>query len=764
MKTESPLALVSYGPESSITTDSLAGPNIATSVQTQMRFGYRHEDLADEPFEMLMAERFRNYHAAHESTAGARPTGTLLEFPIQISPASSLKTDEGNTVSAIEDVSDLERTQELHSDVEFERVVSRLVETFTDLAIDCIDGEITNGLKAIAEVLDLDGAAILLTDLNAKNGTISHWWGREGVPPPPAGNIDELDPWLSRRIINREIVCASAPKDLPEEAVAERNYIRSAGLKSWLEIPLEVGAEQHGRMSTSTFHRFQTWDSRLVSRFQQAGDVFASAVARKRAAEALGGSEERFRILADSVPIKLWMSGRDKLCSFVNQIWLAFTGQVIQKEQRRIWPIVGASFTVLLLLLPLFGWLVLRQTERTQARTKELQRSYQLVDVAITDIRSSLYKVDEMIGASSRPLDINSVGLQIMDIHRRIDHNSETLSALLDPKDRDQLVALRGSLDLYWETVDRRLRGLSSAEVSSPGRDQGLPNEVLRIAERIDALNEKNLWRDIQEIEGEQSSVREFATKSAFLLFALEFAIACMSTAYLFRFETISTRVKTRADKAESELRRLSNQLILVQEEERRTISRELHDEVGQVLTGLRMELGTLTYGSPDEVFHVRLQSLKQLAEQALHSVRDLALLLRPSMLDDLGLEPALRWQAKEFSHRTGVPVAVTIQSRLDRFPEPICICLYRIIQEALTNCAKHAKAHRVALTIKVEEGVVFASVQDDGIGLDAKHLQQTQGLGLLGMGERVRALQGHVAVTSRPGTGTLVKLSLPVA
>jgi signal transduction histidine kinase len=430
---------------------------------------------------------------------------------------------------------------------------------------------------------------------------------------------------------------------------------------------------------------------------------------------------------------------------------------------RRIWPIVCASFALLLLLLPLFGWLVLRQAERIRVRTKDLQRTYQLVDVAVTDVRSNVYKVDEMIGASSRPLNINSVALPIADLHRRTDHDFETLSTLLDPKDRDQLLALHRTLDLYWESIDEHLKDLSSAKTSSPIRDQGLQNEVLRIAERIDALNEESLWRELQVIEGQQASVREFATKAAFLLFALEFAIAFMSTAYLFRFETIATRVKARADKAESELRRLSNQLILVQEEERRIISRELHDEVGQVLTGLRMELGTLSYGKSDEVFRIRLESVKELTEKALLSVRNLALLLRPSMLDDLGLEPALRWQAKEFSRRTGVPVSVTIRSSLDQFPEPIRICLYRIIQEALTNCSKHAKAHRVALTIKAEGGVVFASVQDDGIGFDAQHLQQTQGLGLLGMEERVRALQGHVTVTSRPGTGTLVNLSLPV-
>jgi signal transduction histidine kinase len=430
---------------------------------------------------------------------------------------------------------------------------------------------------------------------------------------------------------------------------------------------------------------------------------------------------------------------------------------------RRIWPIVGASFAALLLLLPLFAWLVSREAGQIRARTKEVERTYQLVDDAITDVRTNIHKVDAMMSAESGLLDITSIRSRIAEIHRATDRDCATLSSLLGANEREQLLVLRRSLDLYWESVDQSLAETrADAEAILPRREQNLPEGVLRIAERIDALNEVRLWREEQEIESQQASVRQFAAGATLLLFVLELAIALMSTAYLARFERISTGEKARAEKAELELRRLSNQLILVQEEERRTISRELHDEVGQVLTGLRMELGALAYGKTDDAFRVRLESVKRLAEEALLSVRNLALLLRPSMLDDLGLEPALRWQAKEFSHRTGVPVSVTIQSKLDLLPEPVRICLYRIIQEALTNCAKHAAAHRVTLTIEVEGDFVCASIQDDGKGFDAEGLQ-TQGLGLLGMWERVRALQGQVSVTSQPGTGTLVSLRLPM-
>jgi signal transduction histidine kinase len=132
-------------------------------------------------------------------------------------------------------------------------------------------------------------------------------------------------------------------------------------------------------------------------------------------------------------------------------------------------------------------------------------------------------------------------------------------------------------------------------------------------------------------------------------------------------------------------------------------------------------------------------------------------------MLDDLGLEPALRWQAKEFSRRSEIPVAVDIQGNIDTLPETIRICLYRAIQEALTNCIKHAEAGRVTVTVKQQEDLVSASVQDNGKGFDANRLH-TQGLGLVGMEERVRALQGQLTVSSQPGEGTLVSLALPLS
>jgi signal transduction histidine kinase len=134
---------------------------------------------------------------------------------------------------------------------------------------------------------------------------------------------------------------------------------------------------------------------------------------------------------------------------------------------------------------------------------------------------------------------------------------------------------------------------------------------------------------------------------------------------------------------------------------------------------------------------------------------------VRPAMLDDLGLQPALQWQAKDFSRRHGIPASVSIQGELDGLPESHRLCLYRAVQEAMTNCGKHADAKRVSVTIKQEDNRVYVSVRDDGRGFDPSRIS-THGLGLLGMKERVRALEGNIKVTSTPGQGTLLALELP--
>jgi len=155
------------------------------------------------------------------------------------------------------------------------------------------------------------------------------------------------------------------------------------------------------------------------------------------------------------------------------------------------------------------------------------------------------------------------------------------------------------------------------------------------------------------------------------------------------------------------------------------------------------------------------LDSIKGLAEKTVNQVRDLALLLRPSMLDDLGLAPALNWHARETSKRTGLNVVVKADDAIDSLPDEHRTCIYRLVQEAVNNAVRHANARAVEVSVRKEGRKVDVTVQDDGAGFDTRFMR---GLGLLGMEERVRRLGGRLKIGSEPGRGTLVHAVLPVA
>jgi signal transduction histidine kinase len=222
-------------------------------------------------------------------------------------------------------------------------------------------------------------------------------------------------------------------------------------------------------------------------------------------------------------------------------------------------------------------------------------------------------------------------------------------------------------------------------------------------------------------------------------------------------------KLERQSQAAESELRLLSGQLRTAQEEERKHLSRELHDQVGQMLTGLRMELAGIARVLADSESEIssRIARAKGTVEQTLRIVRNIAMLLRPSMLDDLGLSPALAWLVKEMSRSSGIDIQSSIDSTVDSLPETQRTCIYRLVQEALTNAVRHSGARHAEVVIQARAGSVVGSVNDDGKGFDlASH--KRRGLGLLGMEERVRELGGTIRVTSQPGHGTRVELRLP--
>ncbi len=238
--------------------------------------------------------------------------------------------------------------------------------------------------------------------------------------------------------------------------------------------------------------------------------------------------------------------------------------------------------------------------------------------------------------------------------------------------------------------------------------------------------------------------------------------LAAATTRHILRLARDADLRYHQVAEAQRELKELSARLVDAQEQERRAISRELHDEVGQSLSALLMELGNLGAVAPgDAELRRYVESIRKLAESSVHVVRNMALLLRPSMLDDLGLVPALQWQARELSKRTGMAVTVDAESVADDLPEEHKTCIYRVVQEALHNCARHAFARSVRILVVQENKRIRLTVLDDGQGFDSAHVR---GLGLLGMEERVTHLGGRFHLQSEPGRGTELRIEIPLA
>jgi signal transduction histidine kinase len=342
------------------------------------------------------------------------------------------------------------------------------------------------------------------------------------------------------------------------------------------------------------------------------------------------------------------------------------------------------------------------------------------------------------------------------------------LRHILPPGETGVLLKLERELDAYqasilsifgWTPQQRAERGAYFLREEQRPRRQS----ILAVAEELADLNASLYEQQQRRTTESESRFREDLIRS--VLFAL-LAGVVVSTAGILRIRWLERRAHEQHQHAEQtgeEMRNLSVRLRHAQEEERRTISRELHDEVGQKLTAMRMELGALerlrTAGHSE--FSVALTQVKELAEHSLRMIRDIATGLRPSVLDDLGLGAALQKQAREFSKRTGIPVSVTIEGGFAGLADRQRTYVYRIVQEALTNCAKHARAHQISVRLLGRDEQIELTVTDDGTGFDRAKAAHS-GLGLIGIEERVRELGGVIAVQSAPKRGTTIHVTIP--
>jgi signal transduction histidine kinase len=428
--------------------------------------------------------------------------------------------------------------------------------------------------------------------------------------------------------------------------------------------------------------------------------------------------------------------------------------------------VFGLGF--LLIIMGLSGFANIQETRRIHEQILAVEDNYRHIENLVEAIRSDTSRVAVL--QRDRLLDQSVSSDYPRQLAGLRDQTEATLGQLLSlqpQQDSKAFERLESALRAYMDAVAVEFRATpestAKAKLSERSRSQSMT--IFSVAEELGKLNEENFESRRRALNQSVYNLQYDIWETILTALVVGAVIAGASIFRITALEKESAEHQKATEQAQERLRQLSQQLVSSQEQERKALSRELHDEIGQLLTALRMELGNMERlrAASGADLGPHLDQAKKLAETTLKTTRDIAMGLRPAMLDLLGLGPALEWQAREFSRRYNTPIQLEVDGDLKDLSDRHRTYLYRIVQEGLTNCARHAQAKNIRVRLEDANGQVALTVEDDGVGFDA-HKGVVYGLGLLGLTERVRELAGNIAIESQPGKGTKLAVVLPVS
>jgi signal transduction histidine kinase len=430
------------------------------------------------------------------------------------------------------------------------------------------------------------------------------------------------------------------------------------------------------------------------------------------------------------------------------------------------------GFGTLVVLIAILGVGAIRRARAIYDEMETTQDAYLQSEAARRDIAADMYRAEILVRdylLDPSPLNAPQHRQQLLEIRSSLQQRLDQLPQQLGEIKSPSLPRLQSEVQSYWDSLDP-IFGWTPQQKADKSwyflRHGVFPHRqaVVDLAREMAKLNQENLARERERNRESQRTLHGFLNRIMGFALGLGIIVALLTTYRVGQLEKLQEEQRKQIAQAEDDLRRLSRSLVQAQEIERKSLSRELHDEVGQMLTALKMQLGNLEAlkNSNLSAFSERLDEAKRVNSDAMKAIRDLAMGLRPSMLDDLGLEPALEWQGREFSRHTGVPAAVEVSGALDELSDAQRTCIYRVAQEALTNCARHANAKKVLVSVHGYPDRVHVLVKDDGVGFDSVN-HARRGLGLIGIEERVHALRGKVTIRSIKNNGTTIEVEIPV-
>jgi two-component system sensor histidine kinase UhpB len=417
-----------------------------------------------------------------------------------------------------------------------------------------------------------------------------------------------------------------------------------------------------------------------------------------------------------------------------------------RRSDRNILWVLGAGFALVIAALLASGYLGIQAMERSEARVEALVRQQRAATGLIDEIQSEeagLSNLFYSVASNPSPGGQRALLQTLDEIEQDIER---TLAAAASGPGAAEWSAVRVAVKRLVQELRATLQSAAPPSAELYHRHETLVNELAR-------LTSSNFQEAVSAQENEHRRSRT-SLRNALVLLYLALAVSVICAIATVR---MAGHVFRRLDWQTRELSRLSAHVLETQETIVRRFSHELHDELGQTLSAIQANLAAVPRDTPEAA--ARIEDCRLLVNDAIGNVRQMSQLLRPSMLDDFGLAPSLRWLAQSFSQRTGIEVKTEIDFD-DRLPEGVETHLFRIAQEALTNVARHSGASNAELGLRARDGVLRLTVGDNGHGFANRAGGPT--FGLIGMRERMAASGGSLSINSTAkGTTVTADVSL---
>jgi PAS domain S-box-containing protein len=658
-----------------------------------------------------------------------------------------------------------QKERQLEEMIRFEKLLSEISTHLVNLPAEQIEREIEQGLRRVVEFLGVDRGGVYIFSGDRTRISRKYFWGMEGIPESAPILENQKFPWLSEKLRKGEILVIPRVDDLPEEAARDRETLKKFGNRSSLAIPLTVGENTLGAVTFGAVRAERNWPEDLIQRVRLVGEIFASALARKRSEEALRRAELEYRTVADFTYDWEYWANPDGSIRYMSPSCERITGysprdfihhpslirEIILPIDRDVW---NRHFMESRQGVSSHG--ILFRIRRPDGQIRWIEHACQSVRspqgeflgyrVSNRDVterklaEEAARKKDQSLAEAQR---IAHLG----NWHWNIETNELAWS--------DEVYRIFGLLpqefgatyDAFLESVhpgDREaVRAAVNRSLADPSVLYSIEHRVVRPDGRERIVHEQG---EVTFDDGGRP-IRMIGT-------VLDI--------------TERKQVEEMLQRSQEELRRLSTRLLSVQEEERKRIARELHDGDRAVSLGpkflLENRLRKMEKNSaPGDL--QPLESMIPMLQNAIEEVRQMQTDLRPPTLDDLGIRATLSWFCREYQKiYSGIRIEQEIEVPENEIPYDLKTVIYRVLQEAMNNIAKHSGAKRVRLSLAKKNGWIQLRVEDNGSGFAPRKVLSEErngyGFGLTSMRERTELSGGSFSIESIEGRGTILQAS----